>query len=67
MDRKFYRFSDACKKIGVSTSTYLRYVKDGIFDDVQRDGRNWRIFYDEDIEKIMQVLKQKGLIPSQRL
>ena len=57
-----YRLSEACKKIGISTSTYRRYVKQGIFKDVTKDGRGWRVFYDRDIERIIKILKQRKLI-----
>ncbi len=62
MPKSIYRFSQACEKIGISKSTYLRYVKDGIFSDVQKDGRGWRVFQDDDIKKIKKILEQKHLI-----
>ena len=51
--KKYYFTAEACKRAGVSKSTFLRWVKDGSVQDVKiRDLRGWRIFSEEDINKL---------------
>lgn len=51
--KKYYRTAEALKKIGLTKATFLRWVKKGRIEDVRRrDIRNWRLFNDEDIERI---------------
>jgi len=41
----YYRTSEACRMAGISRSTLLRWVHDGIVSDaVYRDRRGWRLF-----------------------
>jgi len=49
----YYTTSEACKKAGIGKSTFLRWVKAGIIEDVTHsDRRGWRLFTDEDIFRI---------------
>ena len=61
-EARTYTFSEACDMIGTSKTTYRRYLTLGHFEDVERDGNNWRIFDDEDIERIVKILKAKKLL-----
>jgi excisionase family DNA binding protein len=50
---RYYRTSEACKRAGISKSTFLRWLKEGILKDVSHaDRRGWRLFTDEDINTI---------------
>ena len=62
---KYYRLYEACEKAGIGVSTYYRWVKDGEIEDVTyTDRRGWRIFTEEDVERLSNevnkiVVKQK--------
>jgi hypothetical protein len=48
-----YRTSKACALAGISRGTFLRWVRDGFFVDVElRDWRNWRLFTDIDVIRL---------------
>ena len=49
----YYRTSEACRITGISRSTLLRWLRNGILRDVsQRDRRGWRLFSETDIKRI---------------
>ena len=49
----YYRTSEACKRAGIGRATFLRWLKEGIIKDVSRaDRRGWRLFTEEDINRI---------------
>jgi predicted site-specific integrase-resolvase len=43
---------EAAKRIGVSKSTLLRWLDEGLVDDVERDWRGWRIWLHQDIDRV---------------
>jgi DNA-binding transcriptional MerR regulator len=52
-DETFYRTSEACELAGISRATLFRWLAIGIIEDVrQRDRRGWRLFNDDDINRI---------------
>ena len=53
-DRTYYRTSEACRIAGISRSTLLRWLKEGTLNIPDyRDRRSWRIFRDDDIQKLI--------------
>jgi len=49
----YYRTLEACKIAGISRATFFRWLKEGIVEDMaSRDRRGWRLFTEEDIEKM---------------
>jgi predicted site-specific integrase-resolvase len=48
----YYRTSEACKKIGISRATLFRWLKVGILERQFKDRRGWRLFREEDLNKI---------------
>ena len=51
--QKFYRTKEALEKIGISRPTWFRWLKDNLVEDVKHtDRRGWRLFTEEDIEKV---------------
>ena len=51
--RLYYRTAEACRIVGISRSTLLRWFRSGTFKDVTlRDRRGWRLFTQADIERI---------------
>lgn len=52
-DRTYYRTADVCRMVGVSRSTLFRWIREGVFYDVEyRDWRGWRLFTAAHIETI---------------
>ena len=52
----YYRTKEACQITGVSRSTLLRWLGNGILEDAShRDRRGWRLFTESDIERIERV------------
>ncbi|MEK6645317.1 MAG: MerR family transcriptional regulator [Candidatus Firestonebacteria bacterium] len=52
MEEKTYTTKQACKKIGVSRHTIIKWFKFGHIKEVQKDRFNYRIFTAIDIKKI---------------
>jgi excisionase family DNA binding protein len=49
----YYRTAEACNIAGTSKNTFLRWVKEGTFTDVQhRDRRGWRLFTEDDVNRL---------------
>jgi len=49
----YYRTSEACQRAGISRATLFRWLKAGIIDDmVRRDRKGWRLFTQDDINRI---------------
>lgn len=49
----YYRTAEACQIAGISKNTFLRWVKEGSFADVERkDRRGWRLFTDDDLDRL---------------
>jgi hypothetical protein len=46
----YYRAAEAYARAGISRNTFIRWVRDGKFDDVvHRDRNGWRLFTEDDI------------------
>ena len=44
-DQTYYRTAEVCRAVGISRNTLFRWLKEGIFPDVEyRDWRGWRLF-----------------------
>jgi predicted site-specific integrase-resolvase len=49
----YYWTAEACNIAGTSKNTFLRWVREGIFSDVQhRDRRGWRLFTEDDLNRL---------------
>jgi len=54
-DQTYYRTAEVCRAVGISRNTLFRWLKEGMFSDVEyRDWRGWRLFTPEQME-IMRV------------
>jgi predicted site-specific integrase-resolvase len=52
-DRTYYRTADVCRMVGISRNTLFRWLKEGVFSDVEyRDCRGWRLFTVAQVENI---------------
>ncbi len=48
-----YTTKQVAVTVGVDKSTLLRWIKQKKIDDVKhRDGRNWRVWLDEDVARV---------------
>lgn len=51
--KEFYRTAEACQMAGISKNTFLRWVRDGVFRDVElRDRKGWRLFSPRDLNRL---------------
>jgi excisionase family DNA binding protein len=51
--QNYYRTAEVCRIVGMSKNTFLRWVRDGSFADVQyRDRRGWRLFTEDDLNRL---------------
>ena len=49
----YYRTSEACQRAGISKATLFRWFKAGVLEDVvRRDRKEWRLFTQDDINRI---------------
>jgi DNA-binding transcriptional MerR regulator len=48
----YYKTSEACKKTGISRATLFRWLKIGILEKYHKDRRGWRLFTEEDLNRI---------------
>jgi predicted site-specific integrase-resolvase len=49
----YYWSAEACRIAGTSKNTFLRWVKEGSFPDVQhRDRRGWRLFTESELTRL---------------
>jgi len=52
-DQTYYRTAEVCRMIGISRNTLFRWLKEGVFSDVEyRDWRGWRLFTPAQLETI---------------
>jgi excisionase family DNA binding protein len=53
-NRRFYRTSEVCRRVGISRSTLLRWLKEGCLDiSDYRDRRSWRLFTEADVNTLI--------------
>jgi predicted site-specific integrase-resolvase len=58
---------EAANCIGVSKNTLLRWLDEGLIDDVQRDWRGWRVWNQPDVERIKAFKLEYHSKPHKRL
>jgi len=52
-EQTYYRTAEVCRMVGISRNTLFRWLKGGIFSDVEyRDWRGWRLFTAAQLETI---------------
>jgi DNA-binding transcriptional MerR regulator len=50
--RIYYKTLEACKETGISRPTLFRWLKTGVIEKSYRNRRGWRLFTEEDLNKI---------------
>ena len=64
--RRYYRTNEALQMIGISKATWFRWLKDKKVEDVRhKDVRGWRLYTEEDIERIRTYANTVLVIPVQ--
>ena len=58
---------EAAKRIGVSKSTLLRWLDEGLVEDVERDWRGWRVWSEKDINKTKAFMEAYHSKPIKRI
>ena len=62
-----YSTIEAANRIGVSKNTLLRWLDEGLIDDVHRDWRGWRVWHSGDIDRVKAFQKAYHSKPIRRL
>jgi len=57
-----YKTNEIAKLVGVSKNTLIRWEEDGLIPAAMRDGRGWRVWTKDALEKIIDVKKSKELV-----
>ncbi len=51
--QRFYRTSEACRMVGISRTTLLRWLRQGNLKLPEyRDRRKWRLFAEDDVDRL---------------
>jgi hypothetical protein len=51
--RTYYNIGEACELAGISRDTFLRWVRQRKFNDVEhRDRNGWRLFTNDDVHRL---------------
>jgi len=49
----YYRTLEVCKIADISRSTFFRWIREGVIEDMAiKDRRGWRLFTDDDVNRI---------------
>jgi len=48
----YYRTLEVCKRTGLSRATLFRWLREGIIEEPRRDRRGWKLFGEDDLNKI---------------
>jgi len=49
----YYQTTEACSMAGISRSTFFRWLRMGVIEDVSHiDRKGWRLFTEEDISRM---------------
>jgi DNA-binding transcriptional MerR regulator len=50
--KRYYETTEVCRKAGISRPTLFRWLKRGIVSKMRKDRRGWRLFTEQDLNKI---------------
>jgi len=62
-----YTTVEVAKRLSICKSTLLRWLDEGLVDDVERDWRGWRIWNNRDVERVRAFQKAYHSKPIKRL
>ena len=59
--KTYYRTAEACQIVGISRTTFFRWLREGLFTDVKNvDRRGWRLFTEDDLNRLEAEANQIG-------
>ena len=62
-NKKYYLTSEACAIAGVSKNTFLRWVANNTYAEVQyRDGRGWRMFDENELARLKNEVSKRNSV-----
>jgi len=65
--QKYYRTAEVCRMVGISKNTLFRWLTKIIFCEVERrDSRGWRLFTEEEVEKLKEEVSRVNLVKPTR-
>jgi len=48
----YYRTAEVCRTVGISRTTFFRWLKEGILREAgHRDRRGWRLFTEDELDR----------------
>ncbi len=50
--QEYYTATEVCRAVAISRPTLFRWLKRGVLTRLHKDRRGWRIFTEDDLEKI---------------
>lgn len=57
--KSYYRTAEVCRIVGISRSTFFRWLRSGSFEDVSNiDRRGWRLFTIDDLQRLEAEVNQ---------
>lgn len=59
--KKRYKAIEICRLFDISKATLFRWERDGRISNVRRDWRNWRLYTNENIQKIRTLIGKKNM------
>ena len=51
-DKLYYTTSEICEEAGISRPTLFRWLRLGMFKEIRKNSRGWRIFTEDELNKI---------------
>ena len=54
----FYSTVETCEKAGISRATLFRWLRKGVLEKLRKDRRGWRLFTDDDLNKIQAEIER---------
>ncbi len=58
--KKRFKTIEVCKRFDVSRATLFRWEREGLISDPPRDWRNWRVYTDQNIKEIKQIIQSRN-------
>jgi len=58
--KKRFKTIEVCKLFDVSRATLFRWEREGLISDPPRDWRNWRVYTDQNIKEIKQIIQSRN-------
>ena len=54
--KTYYRTADVCRAVGISRTTFFRWLNDGVFTEAEhRDRRGWRLFTQDEVDNLKAI------------